>query len=349
MRSTKQTDRSRAQEIALAFERCERMAGQDMLTEVQCRKVVADILSRTNTGQVFRLTSIQNWFESWLQNKTNRIAAGTAHLYRHAVDSFIESLGERAGRPLETLTPGDIDSWVSGRMGEIAPGTVSLYGGIIRSSLRAAQKQGLILSNPSEAIELPEKRGITRGVFTPTEMKLLVDTAEGEWKTLILVGYYTGARLSDCALLRWAELSMADSTLTHRQRKTDKVVVIPIHAELRAHLEQIAVSDRAQEYVMPGLAEEAASGRKGLSDTFKKIAVAAGIDIQPVKGAGGRMQNLRTFHALRHSFTSALANAGVSPELRMKLTGHSSSDVHRGYTHLELEALRQAVEKLPKL
>jgi site-specific recombinase XerD len=54
------------------------------------------------------------------------------------------------------------------------------------------------------------------------------------------------------------------------------------------------------------------------------------------------------FH-LRHSFTSALANAGVAPELRMKLTGHKSAEIHRGYTHLELETLKDAIKKLPGL
>ncbi len=52
---------------------------------------------------------------------------------------------------------------------------------------------------------------------------------------------------------------------------------------------------------------------------------------------------------LCHSFTSALANAGVGPELRMKLTGHKSEAVHAGYTHHELETLRTAVGKLPGL
>jgi site-specific recombinase XerD len=50
---------------------------------------------------------------------------------------------------------------------------------------------------------------------------------------------------------------------------------------------------------------------------------------------------------LRHSFTSALANQGVSAEVRMKLTGHKS--IHRGHTHHELEKLRAAVEKIPAL
>ena len=32
----------------------------------------------------------------------------------------------------------------------------------------------------------------------------------------------------------------------------------------------------------------------------------------------------------------------VSPELRMKLTGHKSAEIHRGYTHLELVKLKAA-------
>jgi site-specific recombinase XerD len=46
-------------------------------------------------------------------------------------------------------------------------------------------------------------------------------------------------------------------------------------------------------------------------------------------------------NSIRHSFTSALANAGVSPELRMKLTYHKSAEVYRGYTHLEMDTLKE--------
>jgi integrase len=75
----------------------------------------------------------------------------------------------------------------------------------------------------------------------------------------------------------------------------------------------------------------------------------AGLDLQTVQGGGKRQISKRTFHALRHSFTSALANAGFSPELRMKLTGHTTEAIHAGYTHHELQTLRKAVMKLPKL
>ena len=67
----------------------------------------------------------------------------------------------------------------------------------------------------------------------------------------------------------------------------------------------------------------------------------------PSEGGKGRTVRSLTFHSLRHSFNSAMANAGVSQEVRMKLTGHMSADMNSGYTHLELEPLRAAVAVIP--
>jgi integrase len=97
------------------------------------------------------------------------------------------------------------------------------------------------------------------------------------------------------------------------------------------------------------MAELGPGGRHGLSEGFKRIVEKAGLDLQKVKGTGVRSISRRTFHALRHSFTSALANAGVSPELRMKLTGHKSAEIHRGYTHMEMDTLKETIKKLPGL
>ena len=100
---------------------------------------------------------------------------------------------------------------------------------------------------------------------------------------------------------------------------------------------------------MPGMADKDIGGRNGLNKNFLGITHRAGLDPQSVQGSGSRQLSRRSFHALRHSFTYALANAGVAPELRMKLTGHSSEAVHRGYTHHELDTLHSAVTKLPSL
>jgi integrase len=203
--------------------------------------------------------------------------------------------------------------------------------------------------NPAEAVDLPEKDSVERGTFNAAEVKMLVNVARGEWQTLILLGYYTGARLSDCCRLEWKDIDLANEVLSYVQRKTGKLVHVPLHPELQAWLEKSATSDKPQIFVMPGMADKGPGGRHGLSESFKTLVRKAGLDLQTVQGGGDRMISRRTFHALRHSFTSGLANAGVAPELRMKLTGHSSERVHRGYSHHDMEVLKAAMAKLPSL
>ena len=53
-------------------------------------------------------------------------------------------------------------------------------------------------------------------------------------------------------------------------------------------------------------------------------------------GEKGRNVSALSFHSLRHSFTSAMANANVPAEIRQKLTGHADSKSHATYTHHEL-------------
>ncbi len=84
---------------------------------------------------------------------------------------------------------------------------------------------------------------------------------------------------------------------------------------------------------------------------FKQIMEKAGIRGRILregpKGGAGRAQSSLSFHSLRHTFNSALANAGVSQELRQKLTGHKSVSMNDRYTHLQIDALRSEVAKLP--
>ena len=62
---------------------------------------------------------------------------------------------------------------------------------------------------------------------------------------------------------------------------------------------------------------------------------------------GSRNFASHTFHSLRHTFSFMLATLGVFEELRMRLTGHSSRDIHQRYTHLNTETLQQAIDTIP--
>ena len=112
---------------------------------------------------------------------------------------------------------------------------------------------------------------------------------------------------------------------------------------------ELPSSDNPDSYIMPDLATKVTKGRNGLSETFKRIMVAAGVDPQEVQGKGKKKFSKLSFHSLRHGCNSMLADAGVPQETRMKLVGWKSKDINDGYTHIERDRLREALAKLPPL
>lgn len=73
-------------------------------------------------------------------------------------------------------------------------------------------------------------------------------------------------------------------------------------------------------------------------------------DRQPPRGGkAGRLRFNLSFHSLRHSFVTHLANAGIAPDIRKKLAGHAGDDVHPIYSHHDIDVLRGAVGAIPSI
>jgi site-specific recombinase XerD len=70
------------------------------------------------------------------------------------------------------------------------------------------------------------------------------------------------------------------------------------------------------------------------SRKFKKACIAVGLD------------STIHFHSLRHSFASNLVQKGVPLYTIKELLGHSSISTTEIYSHLNMEALREAIKKL---
>jgi integrase len=346
-RSTRQTDRKKAAEVARTLERASRAARQNELTESHVRRWMDELLESTGLSPVRNVT-VRSFCNDWLAGKQLTVSHGAARQYERALELFLGELGTRADKPLSSVTASDIAAYRDARLAEnVSVGTLLHYLKAIRSLFTSARRQGLVLINPAEAVELPRKRAHERSVFTVSELAALLSVAApSEWATLILLGFYSGGRLSDLARLSWDAVDLAAGTITFTQGKTHGRVVVPIHPELGEHLSLIA-GDRGGP-LCPTLALTPATGRDGLSRQFIGLMSQAGIDPQEVKTSKHAFP-LKSFHSLRHAFASELANSGVPADLRMKLTGHKSTQVHQGYTHHELDVLRSAIESLPRL
>ena len=92
-------------------------------------------------------------------------------------------------------------------------------------------------------------------------------------------------------------------------------MTVPLHPDLEAHLLRSPGIGKA--FLFPTLAGRSTGGKHGLSGRFSAIGAKAGIEPTLTHGGVRARANL-TFHSLRHSFNSAMANAGVSQEIRQK-------------------------------
>lgn len=369
-KSTKQRDRGKALEVALTLERAEAAARAGTLTEARARELVSEVLERT-TGESLVVVTVEGWLHDWLRGKEVSKSRATHEKYSSTVEAFIAHLGQKAKMNIAAVAPHDFANFrdsltTAGRH----PHTVRDFLKILSIPFNAARRQGLITINPVEAVEGPARlKGDSSGeraVFTPHQvaklMKAAVATTNGkpdgkpvydagtDWQGAILTAYLTGARLQDVCNMTWGSVDLPGKALTFVARKTGRKTVVPLHPELEAYLLALDAPDNNQAFLFPKLAGRDTGGKFGLSMTFARIMARAKITgeiLHERKGPKGHTVRSLSFHSLRHSFNSAMANAGVSQELRMKLTGHTDSATNTGYTHHELEPLRKAIELIP--
>lgn len=245
----------------------------------------------------------------------------------------------RAGASVASLSPGDIVAFrdrlrEEGRSASTCNNVVKRILGV---PFEAARKLGFIPANPVAAVDLLRDRWAKSGrePFTDAEVARLIETAQGDWRGAIILGVTSGLRLGDATRLRWESVDLEAGLLRLETEKTSEVVVLPLHGAFATWLfARTRGIGRAP--VFPELAAQRLAGGRGLSAQFRKLMKAAGVVERVVEREGkGRTGHSKGFHALRHSFISSLANAGVPQDVRQKLAGHSSVAIHGKYTHHE--------------
>jgi len=352
-RSTKLTDRKAAEEFCHRLEYASHQSKEGRLTQARARELISEIVEHA-TGEPLRNHTAEEWLREWLQGKKATKAQATSLKYTNAVNCFLASLGTRAKLNVNQIAPRDVHRF---QQGEVDAGkylsTCNDHVKIVRMAFTSARKLGYITHNPAEAVEtLPEDSESPKQPFTLEQIKALLRHAEGDWKGVIMMTLYTGMRLKDVANLRWENVDLPNKWISFKAGKTRQRIKIPMHDALHEFLLELPAPDSGDACLFPSLAEKRTSGKSGLSQAFKRImeeAQVRGEVVRERQGKSGRSVGTLSFHSLRHTLVSLMANAGVPVEVRQKFTGHTSAEMNQHYTHHEVATLRAAVEKLPSL
>jgi integrase len=355
-RSTKTTDRQEAKRIANKFEDASEDGAEGRLTELQARKVIADIFAISNKNKLPSST-IKDLMASWLKRKELEATEKTYQRYKTVVAHLLDYLGPKANFDAAHLTSKEITGFRDDLASRLTTGTVNLSLKILRAALSQARREGIVDVNEAERVSILKNRRTEEGrrPFTLEELKKILDNANHEWRGMILMGLYTGLRLSDLATLTWLNADLQRQELTVTTAKTGRRQILPLAKPVLTYLENLNSGDKPDQPLFPEAYGARTRSQHGgtLSNQFYQILVAAGLAKKRThksleKGRGARRElNALSFHSLRHTATSLLKNAGVSDMVARDIIGHESEAVSRNYTHIDMETKRKAIDAMP--
>jgi integrase len=266
-KSTKTTDRNQAMEMAIAWERVETKAKSGQIAATHFRKVVSDV-SEKLTGDSLIAPTVEVYTKEWLAGIKARCAPSTLERYENVIKLFLASLKDKAKQPITSVTVRDVELFLNSRMDAgVAPRTAIVDMKILNGVFRKAQRHDVIDHNPVAVVQLPKSVSSKREVFSNAEVeKLLAAAPSLEWQTLILLGYFVGARLGDCVHMKWENVDTDKGAIVYVQQKTGQEVTVPMHFNVIEHLKFLSAFG-TRDFLCPKLANKKSSGKHGKAST----------------------------------------------------------------------------------
>jgi len=237
----------------------------------------------------------------------------------------------------------------------VSNGTYNGHLAVLRYVFKTLNKQAKLDSNvwldfrPLEAVRE------SRRELTIDELTLVCSKAEGEMKTLLCIGLYTGLRLGDCATLKWGEVDLKRALIRRipnkikRKKGSKGLVQIYIHPVLLSVLSALPGS-KTDGYVLPDTAGLYTGPRRSsLAQHIQQHFESCGIETKKERENGVRKAVDVGFHSLRHSFVSMCALNNVPLSVVQSLIGHSSPLMTSHYSHSNRAAEHSAIALLPSI
>lgn len=201
---------------------------------------------------------------------------------------------------------------------------------VLRAAFKWAKPNGYAQTNPANEVpRLPRPSGLRRmnRAWRPEEVAAVLNVARGGMRVAIALAIYAGMRQGDAIRLKWS--ARQDGGIVWVQHKTAEPVWVPERSELRAILDAadkdgifMVARRRRNKSAQP--IRDSDYTERGFRASFFRII--RGLVAKQKVGAG------LTFHGLRVTAATNLADAGCDPKTIAAITGHRTSAMVEHYT-----------------
>jgi integrase len=323
-------------------------------TKTECREKLAQLREEyRKAGTVGRRDiTVRQVVGDWLARPPEAVRSERSlEVYRGAGARICD--GSRGvagigGITLARLTPADVERLLAGlaRAGYSAS-TVRQTRAMLARCVRRAQRSGLTARNAAELADLPRgARTRKSGAMTGAQVAaLLALDLSPWWRAWIVTAVATGLRPGELAALRWADVDFGGGVITVRKslkRESGRLVLAGLKTEASRRTLAMPAMVAA---VLQSQRRAQAAGRLKAARWEDHDLVFAGESGGPrwpqsiragfrvlceQAGIGADWQLRET----RHTFVSALSEAGVNIEKIADAAGHTNSTItRRVYRH----------------
>jgi site-specific recombinase XerD len=264
------------------------------------------------------------------------LSAHTQRAYMADARDFLDFLDE-AGVALDSATHRDVRRWL-GSMGTYAPSTVGRKLSSVRALMKVAVREGARADDPTTVLAGPRRRRKLPTTLRPPVVEALLGAPDETTPlglrdaALFELIYATGVRVGEIVALDVGSVRLERLELKV-MGKGSKERIVPFHR---------LAAERVQRYLSEGRPRLARgddelalflsrTGKRLLAEDVRRrlrrylLQVGAGTGASP--------------HALRHSFATALLEAGADLRTVQELLGHVDLATTQVYTHLSLSRL----------
>lgn len=321
------------------------------------------------------------YLKTWLKKKKNKVSNKNFDTIEYHVDEhIIPAIGQIK---IQKLTKSLIDDmyeekYESGRLdgkGGLSPSTIKHLHETIRMSLNDAVIDGYIMKNPSLNCNINFKKVTDKKKFYTSEEQMMIIKAintESTTELLILTDMLTGLRKGEIIALTWDDIDFenlsihVNKSITQFKNRDDdgnnyiREIKEPKTKFSKRHVpitEELALLLKKHKQRM--LQENLKAGRSNkdfnivfqstngthlmqanVSRSWRNILKRAGVD--PI-----------SFHGIRHSYATRLAENNVHPKVTQSLMGHSTIsttlDIYSHVSNTMVDSSRETLTELFKL